>query len=88
MALFEPIHGSAPKHAGQNKVNPMAMMYSGVMMLNWIGERDAADRLERLLDETIAEGVDVTYDLKQERNDPTAKSTSQVADALVRKLQS
>jgi len=87
VALFEPIHGSAPKYAGQNKVNPMAMMYSGVMMLNWIGEREAADRLEKLLDETIAEGVDVTYDLKQTRNDPTAKSTSQVADALVRKLQ-
>ena len=87
VALFEPIHGSAPKYAGQNKVNPMAMMYSGVMMLNWIGERDAADRLEKLLDQTIAEGVDVTYDLKQTRNDPTAKSTSEVADALVRKLQ-
>src|SRR5215207_7324097 len=54
-AVFEAVHGSAPKHAGQNKVNPMAMMYSGVMMLNWIGERDAANRLERLLDETIAE---------------------------------
>src|SRR5450830_1509275 len=67
VALFEPIHGSAPKYAGQNKVNPMAMMYSGVMMLNWIGEHEAADRLEHALDETIAEGVDVTYDLKQRR---------------------
>ena len=86
VALFEPIHGSAPKYAGQNKVNPMAMMYSGVMMLNWIGEREAASLLERVLDETIAEGVDVTYDLKQRRDDPTAKSTSQVADALVSKL--
>jgi isocitrate dehydrogenase (NAD+) len=86
VALFEPIHGSAPKHAGQNKVNPMAMMYSGVMMLNWIGERDAANKLERALDETIAEGVDVTYDLKQRRDDPTAKSTSDVADALIKKL--
>lgn len=86
VALFEPIHGSAPKYTGQNKVNPMAMMYSGVMMLRWIGERDAADRLERALDETIAEGVDVTYDLKQRRDDPTSKGTSQVADALVAKL--
>jgi isocitrate dehydrogenase (NAD+) len=86
VALFEPIHGSAPKYAGQNKVNPMAMMYSGVMMLNWLDERDAADRLERALDQAIAEGVDVTYDLKQRRDDPTAKSTSEVADALVRKL--
>src|SRR6476659_9204984 len=86
VALFEPIHGSAPKYAGQNKVNPMAMSYSGVMMLNWIGERDAANRLERALDETIAEGVNVTYDLKQARNDPTAKSTSEVADALIQNL--
>ena len=86
VALFEPIHGSAPKYAGQNKVNPMAMMYSGVMMLRWIGERDAADRLENALDSTIAEGVNVTYDLKQRRDDPTAKTTSEVADALVRKL--
>ncbi|HEY0071727.1 MAG TPA: isocitrate/isopropylmalate dehydrogenase family protein [Chloroflexia bacterium] len=86
VALFEPIHGSAPKYAGQNKVNPMAMMYSGVMMLNWIGEREAADRMERALDETIAAGVDVTYDLKQRRDDPTAKSTSEVADALIAKL--
>lgn len=86
VALFEPIHGSAPKYAGQNKVNPMAMMYSGVMMLNWIGEREAADRLENALDESIAAGVDVTYDLKQRRDDPTAKGTSQVADALVAKL--
>ena len=86
VALFEPIHGSAPKYAGQNKVNPMAMMYSGVMMLRWIGEREAADRLEGALDATIAEGVNVTYDLKQRRDDPTAKSTSEVADALVARL--
>jgi isocitrate dehydrogenase (NAD+) len=86
VALFEPIHGSAPKYAGQNKVNPMAMMYSGVMMLRWINEREAADRLERALDQAIAEGVDVTYDLKQTRNDPTAKTTTEVADALIRKV--
>lgn len=86
VALFEPIHGSAPKYAGQNKANPMAMMYSGAMMLRWVGEHEAADRLESALDETISEGKDVTYDLKQRRNDPTARSTSQVADALVAKL--
>lgn len=88
VALFEPIHGSAPKYAGQDKANPMAMMYSGVMMLHWIGEHDAAGRLERALDETIAAGVDVTYDLKPARDDPTAKRTSEVAEALVRKLKS
>ncbi|HYP41894.1 MAG TPA: isocitrate/isopropylmalate dehydrogenase family protein [Chloroflexia bacterium] len=86
VALFEPIHGSAPKYAGQNKVNPMAMMYSGVMMLRWVNEHDAADRLERALDETIAAGIDVTYDLKQRRDDPSAKSTSEVADALIEKM--
>jgi isocitrate dehydrogenase (NAD+) len=87
VALFEPIHGSAPKYAGQNKVNPMAMIYSGVMMLRWIGENEAANKLEKALDTTIAEGMDVTYDLKQRRDDPTSKKTSEVADALIRKLQ-
>src|SRR5947209_18217997 len=70
-ALFEPLHGSAPKYAGQNKVNPMAMMYSGVMLLHYIGEHDPARRLEAILDETIAEGRYVTYDLKPTRDDPT-----------------
>jgi isocitrate dehydrogenase (NAD+) len=86
VALFEPIHGSAPKHAGKNKVNPMAMIFSGAMMLRWIGENQAADRLESVLNQTIAEGIDVSYDLKQDRNDPTAKGTSEVADALIEKL--
>lgn len=86
VALFEPIHGSAPKYAGQNKVNPMAMMYSGVMMLHYLGEAGAGARLEAILDNLIAEGKFVTYDLKQDRNDPTALSTSQVADEIVRRL--
>src|SRR6186997_2528940 len=77
-AVFEAVHGSAPKYAGQNKVNPMAMMFSGVMMLHHLGEHAAADRLEHLLDETIAERKYVTYDLKEERNDPTALGTSEV----------
>ena len=46
-AVFEPVHGSAPKYAGQNKVNPMAMMFSGIMMLRHLGEKDAAVRLEK-----------------------------------------
>jgi isocitrate dehydrogenase (NAD+) len=87
VALFEPIHGSAPKYAGQNKVNPMAMMFSGVMMLRYLGEHAAADRLEHILDGIIAEGKYVTYDLKQTRDDPTALSTSAVADEIVRRLQ-
>jgi isocitrate dehydrogenase (NAD+) len=86
-ALFEPTHGSAPKYAGQNKVNPMAMMFSGVLMLRHIGERDAADRLERAMADVIREGASVTYDMKADRNDPTAVGTSQVADAIIAKLQ-
>ncbi len=86
-ALFEPTHGSAPKYAGQNKVNPMAMMLSGVMMLRYLKETDAADRMENAIAEVIREGTDVTYDMKDDRNDPTAVGTSGVADALVKKLQ-
>jgi isocitrate dehydrogenase (NAD+) len=85
-ALFEPTHGSAPKYAGLNKVNPMAMMLSGVMMLRYLKEKDAADRLERAIAEVIAEGKSVTYDMKPDRNDPTAVGTSQVADAVIAKL--
>ncbi len=87
VALFEPIHGSAPKYAGQNKVNPMAMMFSGVLMLRHMGEADAADRLERAMSDVILEGKSVTYDMKPDRNDPTAVGTSQVADAIIAKLQ-
>ena len=85
-AIFEPVHGSAPKYAGQNKVNPMAMMFSGVLMLRHLGERDAASRLERAITQVIAEGKYVTYDLKSRPDDPTAASTSQVADAVIEKL--
>ena len=86
IAVFEPTHGSAPKYTGQNKVNPMAMMLSGVMMLRYLGERDSADKLERAIAEVIAEGKDVTYDLKLDPHDSTAVGTSQVADAVVEKL--
>ncbi|HXA30190.1 MAG TPA: isocitrate/isopropylmalate dehydrogenase family protein [Candidatus Angelobacter sp.] len=87
IAVFEATHGSAPKYAGLNKTNPMAMMFSGVLMLRHIGEGEAAERLERALAEVIREGRSVTYDMKPDRDDPTAVGTSQVADALVEKLQ-
>jgi isocitrate dehydrogenase (NAD+) len=87
-AIFEPVHGSAPKYAGQNKVNPMAMMFSGVMMLRHLDERDAAQRLEKALMQVIAQGKDVTYDLKPRPDDPTAVGTSQVADAVIEHLRS
>jgi isocitrate dehydrogenase (NAD+) len=69
-----------------NKVNPMAMMFSGMLMLRHLEERDAADRLEAALAEVIAEGKSVTYDMKPTRDDPTAVGTSDVADAVIQKL--
>jgi isocitrate dehydrogenase (NAD+) len=86
-AVFEPIHGSAPKYAGQNKVNPTAAMLSGVMMLRHLGERAAADRLERAIARVIAEGRRVTYDMKPRPNDPTAVGTSQFVDAVIEMMQ-
>ncbi len=85
IAVFEAVHGSAPKYTGLNKVNPMAMMLSGVMMLRYLGEEKSAERLEKAIVEVIVEGKKVTYDLKPEAPD-TAVGTSQVADAVVEKL--
>lgn len=86
VALFEPTHGSAPKYKGQNKVNPTALILSGMLMLRHIGETEAADRLERAVAAVIAENKAVTYDLKEDRNDPTAVGTSQMADAIIAKM--
>jgi isocitrate dehydrogenase (NAD+) len=85
-AVFEPTHGSAPKYAGQNKVNPTATMLSGALMLRHLGEREAGDRLERAIATVIAEGRDVTYDLKPQPDDPTAVGTAQFADAVIRAM--
>jgi isocitrate dehydrogenase (NAD+) len=86
VAVFEPTHGSAPKYAGQDKVNPMAMMLSGVLMLRHLEEPGAADRLESAIAAVIREGTHVTYDMKPSRDDPTAVGTSGVADAVIEKL--
>ena len=86
IAIFEPTHGSAPKYAGQNKVNPMAQMLSGMMMLRHLGEQAAADHLESAIADVIREGKSVTYDMKPTRNDPSAVGTSEVADAIIEKL--
>ncbi|MGH2720294.1 MAG: isocitrate/isopropylmalate dehydrogenase family protein [Actinomycetota bacterium] len=83
IAVFEPTHGSAPKYTGANRINPMAMMFSGVLMLRHLGEDDAAGRLEAGLAAVIAEGRSVTFDMKADRSDPTAVGTSQVADAVI-----
>jgi isocitrate dehydrogenase (NAD+) len=85
IAIFEPTHGSAPKYAGQNKVNPMAMMLSATMMLRYLGENEVANRLETAIAQVMAEGKKVTYDLKLDRNQPAA-TTSEVADAVIEKL--
>jgi isocitrate dehydrogenase (NAD+) len=87
-AVFEPTHGSAPKYAGQNKVNPMAMMLSGMLMLKHLDEFDAAEALERGIAAVVAEGKSVTYDMKPHRDDPTAVGTSEVADAIIEKMES
>jgi isocitrate dehydrogenase (NAD+) len=86
VAVFEPAHGSAPKYAGRNKVNPMAMMLSAAMMLRHIGEEKPAQMLESAIIRTISEGKTVTYDLKADPNDPSIATTSAVADAVIKKL--
>jgi len=85
-AVFEATHGSAPKYAGQNRINPMALMLSGVLMLRHLRETAAADALEGAIARVIREGRAVTYDMKADRGDPTAVGTSQVADAVVERL--
>jgi isocitrate dehydrogenase (NAD+) len=86
-AVFEAVHGSAPKYKGQNKVNPMALMLSGVMLLHHIEETEAAERLEGAIADVIREGESVTYDMKPTRDDPTAVGTSDVADAVIAKME-
>ena len=86
-AVFEATHGSAPKYKGLNRVNPTAMILSGKLMLDHLGEDDAAQRLERAVASVIAEGERVTYDLKPTRDDPTAVGTSEYADAIIEKLE-
>ncbi len=85
-AVFEATHGSAPKYKGLNKVNPTALILSAVLMLRYLKETDAADRLERAVAAVIAEGKDVTYDMKPDRNDPTAVGTQEMAAAICARL--
>ncbi len=85
-AVFEATHGSAPKYKGQNKVNPTAVILSGMLMLRHLKETDAAERLEQAVAEVILEGKDVTYDLKPHRDDPTAVGTQEMAAAICAKL--
>jgi isocitrate dehydrogenase (NAD+) len=84
--VFEATHGSAPKYKGQNKVNPTALILSGMLMLRHLGEVDAGNRLEKAVADVIKEGKNVTYDLKADRNDPTAVGTREMAQAICAKL--
>jgi isocitrate dehydrogenase (NAD+) len=86
-AVFEATHGSAPKYKGLDKVNPTAMILSGKLMLDHLGERDAAERLEAAVAAVIAAGDQVTYDLKPSRDDPSAVGTAAFADAIIHRLQ-
>ena len=81
-AVFEPVHGSAPKYAGQNKANPTALVLSGALMLRHLGHPDAAERVETALRDVVAEGRAVTYDLGG------TAGTSQFADAIIERLAS
>ncbi len=83
IAVFEATHGSAPRYKGMNKVNPLALILSGLMLLRHIGEAEAAERLDAAVVRLIEEGKSVTYDMKPSRDDPTAVGTSDVADALI-----
>lgn len=86
IAVFEAVHGSAPKYAGLNKVNPTAMILSGVLLLRYINEVNAAVRLETAVKEVLAEGKSVTYDLRPTRDDPASVGTKEMADAVIKRL--
>ena len=85
-ALFEATHGSAPKYKGLNKANPTAVILSGVLMLRHLNEIKAADLLENAVAQVIREGKNVTYDLKQDRTDPTAVGTREMGQAIIDKM--
>ena len=87
VAVFEPTHGSAPKYAGQNKVNPIAQLLSGMLMLRHLDEPTPPTGSSTRSPSVIREGKNVTYDMKPSRDDPTAVGTSEVADAIIEKLE-
>ena len=82
-AVFEATHGSAPKYKGLNKVNPTALILSGMLMLRYLDERAAAETLENAVAAVIAEGKNTTYDMKPHRDDPSAVGTSEMAEAII-----
>jgi isocitrate dehydrogenase len=85
LAVFEATHGTAPKYAGQDKVNPGSLILSGVMMLRWLGWKEAGDSIERALATTIAQKR-VTYDLERQMEGATLLKTSELGQAIVENL--
>lgn len=86
LAVFEPTHGSAPKYTGQNKVNPISMILSAALMLRHLGELKKALTLEEAVALVVKEGKNLTYDLKADRNDPTACGTKELSEAISEKI--
>ena len=85
LALFEATHGSAPRHAGLNRVNPTSLILSGVMMLRYLGWVKAADLAEEALVRTFRDGT-VTYDLHRQMDGGTLLSTSEFGEAVVKNM--
>lgn len=85
-AVFEPTHGSAPKYAGKNKVNPTAAILSAAMMLEYLGEKEKAEIIQGAVAKVIGEGKYVTYDLKPTPDDPTAVGTKEMTDAIIKEI--
>jgi 3-isopropylmalate dehydrogenase len=90
-AMFEPIHGSAPKHAGKNKVNPMAMILAVKEAVAWVGDKKgipglaaAAERIESAVRAVLERGAPLTYDLAGEQN---AATMSEVGDAVLKEME-
>lgn len=88
LAVFEPVHGSAPKYAGRNKANPTATILSAALMLHHLGEAETAELVENAVGAVIGAGAFVTYDLKPRRDDPTAVGTREMTDAIIERMES
>ncbi len=85
IAVFEATHGTAPKYANQNKVNPGSLLFSGVMMLEYMGWKEAADLITLVYPELVSDGI-VTYDFARQIDGATEVGTSQFADALIERI--
>ncbi len=88
IAVFEPVHGSAPKYAGKNRANPSAAILSAALMLRHMGEKASADKIERAVEEIIKENKFVTYDLKIDGDMPKAVGTLQMAEKIAERIKS